>query len=147
MKKKLTFSIAIILIFALLIYLYLDHKKYSKEIIGKDIFANTLEFTSISKFNEKGYFPEIDLNDSQSKEVLAKLQNIHYINKRDNIATSKGSNYTLTANDKDKQYIISLTNNNIIDIHETHPDSNSKFYFMDEEETEAVFNLLDGFYE
>lgn len=135
------------IIIALSGYLFYDHMKYNKEIPGKNIFSDSLEIDSISLLKDNEALPEIELNEIQSKEILAYLQKIHYTNKRDSNTSSESRHYTLSAKYGETIYLISLSDKYNLEFHESHPNDKSNVYIMNEEESQELFNLLNELFE
>ncbi|MGY3776110.1 hypothetical protein [Helcococcus sueciensis] len=146
MKNKSIFLIIAIII-ALSGYLFYDYMKYNKEIPGRVIFSDSLEIDSISLLKDNEALPEIELTETQSKEILENLQKIHYINKRDSNTSSKSRYYTLSAKYGETIYLISLSDKYNLEFHESHPNDKSNIYIMNEEESQELFNLLNRLFE
>ncbi|MGY3756176.1 hypothetical protein ACWOAQ_05955 [Helcococcus kunzii] len=146
MKKHRNFIYPIILIaFIILVIMWFNKDRIKP---GKEIFSNDFEFQNINVITSNDLSKEnikpdkFDITTEQNMELLKIVQNMKFKNHGNKHFEKWNKMYTMSAKSKDKQYLVSISDKNILELHESMPGDNSTFYEIKEGNKE-FYDMLD----
>ncbi|MCT1796395.1 hypothetical protein [Helcococcus kunzii] len=146
MKKHRNFIYPIILIaFIILVIMWFNKNRIKP---GNEIFSNDFEFQNINVITSNDLSKEnikpdtFDITAEQNKELLKIVQNMKFKIYGNKHFEKWNKMYTMSAKSKDKQYLVSISDKNILELHESMPGDNSTFYEIKEGNKE-FYDILD----
>ena len=138
-------------VFALVLIIFFSYLKYNVEIPGDKIFSNEirLESTSIyqsDKISDEGEgLPSHYINEADKKKIIKYLIEGRYKRRVDKVFQNSEKLYRIFGNYKDKDLLVTISDNYILSTTEMIKDNKSEFYQISKDSADKIMGILNQY--